>query len=1261
MTISFKQLGRIKKPLLPIGSTLFPAICMAVVAAGCAPPEPTAPKWYFDSDADGYGTSNISIESADQPDGYVSSGADCNDADASINPAATEIYDGADNNCNGEIDEGFTLVTWYADSDSDTYGDPSMTTEAVNKPTGYVANNEDCNDNDGGINPAATEEWDYIDNNCDGAVDEGFTVLTWYYDGDSDGFGDIDVSQDHINQPANYVADDTDCDDSNGSVNPAAPELDNGADDNCNNQIDEGLEQTWYLDNDSDSYGDPDDSVFTSSSLKPANYIAQGDDCDDGNANINPGAVEQDNGIDDNCNGDVDEGIGVQNWYQDGDSDGWGTGTPVSATAGTKPAGYVSANGDCNDANPAINPGAGEADNGIDDNCNNQIDEGLEQTWYLDADGDAYGDPGTTAFTSSTLKPANYIAQGGDCNDGNASINPGAAELDNGIDDNCNNQTDEGFAVTDWYFDGDNDSYGTGSAVSATAGTKPAGYVANGGDCNDGDASINPGATELDNNIDDNCDGQTDEGFVAGDWYNDGDNDGYGDPNDSVYATPGNKPAGYIAQGGDCNDSNANINPGAAEQDNGIDDNCDSQIDEGLEQTWYADSDNDSYGDPDTTAFTSSTLKPAGYIAQGGDCNDGNANINPGAAEQDNGIDDNCNSQIDEGFAVTAWYLDGDSDGYGAGSAVLSTAGTKPANHIAQDGDCNDNNSSINPGAAEQDNGIDDNCNNQVDEGLEQTWYLDGDNDGYGDANTSVFTSSSLKPAGYIAQAGDCNDSNGNIKPGATELDNGIDDNCNGQTDEGLEQTWYNDSDGDGFGDSNDSVFTSLSLRPVGYIAQDGDCNDSNASIKPGAAEVDNGIDDNCDGQTDEGLEQTWYFDGDGDDYGVSSNTVSTSLSLRPANYVAANGDCNDGDGQINPGADEVADYIDNNCDGNIDEGFTLITWYFDSDGDGYGISGTTDEAYEQPVGYAAQAGDCDDSLSAVNPGATEIPNNGIDDDCNPATSDVPQVCYDQVIEVTYNINNSSYTISGTILGAGDGTTSHESSHFGEHYSGTNGATERYITVRYDDVDENGVPDANGRADVVAMSLEIDMKTVSTNFFAKGTVWTEITTWLDDLSATGFEATSNDLPAAVIPGVLNSGSSVIALTGGKLVNYKGHGYVRCRNGDGSGNTYLGDSGAPADPWGTPQGTPAPMNPGDTGGTVCSNAGVGWQNGPATNPNLGSMSVSTGVGTGTISFSVQIASKDSSGSNDIAYGKPGNVTMNIDGVYGSMEVVPAACE
>ncbi len=97
--------------------------------------------------------------------------------------------------------------------------------------------------------------------------------------------------------------------------------------------------------------------------------------------------------------------------------------------------------------------------------------------------------------------------------------------------------------------------------------------------------------------------------------------------------------------------------------------------------------------------------------------------------------------------------------------------------------------------------------------------------------------------------------------------------------------------------------------------------------------------------------------------------------------------DCDDNNSSINPAAREICDGVDNNCDGQIDEGLKT-TFYEDTDGDGCGNPHVAIEACSQPLGYVANNTDCDDTNATVNPGATEIKKNGLDDDCNPSTPD---------------------------------------------------------------------------------------------------------------------------------------------------------------------------------------------------------------------------------------------------------------------------------
>ncbi|MCS6916690.1 MAG: MopE-related protein, partial [Chitinophagales bacterium] len=206
-------------------------------------------------------------------------------------------------------------------------------------------------------------------------------------------------------------------------------------------------------------------------------------------------------------------------WYADNDGDGYGDPTNTT-TACTPPPGYVADNTDCNDADAAVNPGAAEICNGMDDDCDGLVDDADPSvsgtsTWYADADGDGYGD--ASMSTMACVAPSGYVADNTDCNDGDAAINPGAAEVCNGIDDDCDGTADDGLTFTTYYVDADGDGYGDASDPGVSLCADPgAGYSTNNTDCNDGDPAVNPGAVDVcSNGVDDNCDGNVDENDVT--------------------------------------------------------------------------------------------------------------------------------------------------------------------------------------------------------------------------------------------------------------------------------------------------------------------------------------------------------------------------------------------------------------------------------------------------------------------------------------------------------------------------------------------------------------------------------------------------------------------------------------------------------------------------------------------------------------------------------------------------------------------------
>jgi hypothetical protein len=202
-----------------------------------------------------------------------------------------------------------------------------------------------------------------------------------------------------------------------------------------------------------------------------------------------------------------------------------------------------------------------------------------------------------------------------------------------------------------------------------------------------------------------------------------------------------------------------------------------------------------------------------------------------------------------------------------------------------------------------------------------------------------------------------------------------------------LNQNFYEDMDMDGYG--NASTLLTTCVQPLGYINSAGDCNDMNASINEGMMELCNEVDDNCNNLVDDGLAfANYYFDNDGDTFG---NTLDAVFSCeQPTGYVLSNGDCNDNAFGVYPGSDEFCNGSDDDCDGSIDNGLVFLSYYADADGDTYGDLNNSESYCADPGNpFVTNDTDCDDTNAQVNPSATEIWDNGIDDDCNPNTGDV--------------------------------------------------------------------------------------------------------------------------------------------------------------------------------------------------------------------------------------------------------------------------------
>jgi hypothetical protein len=181
------------------------------------------------------------------------------------------------------------IATFYADNDGDGYGSSVFSIFSCDTPAAYVINNFDCNDFNTLINPASAELCNAIDDNCNGLIDDAIPYYTFYFDDDGDGYGTIITDTfTCLTSIPGFVTNDIDCDDLNSSIYEPL---------------------TYYADVDGDLFGDLLNAISVCSLIAPDGYVNNNLDCDDTNTFINPVSNEILNNLDDNCNGEIDEGF----------------------------------------------------------------------------------------------------------------------------------------------------------------------------------------------------------------------------------------------------------------------------------------------------------------------------------------------------------------------------------------------------------------------------------------------------------------------------------------------------------------------------------------------------------------------------------------------------------------------------------------------------------------------------------------------------------------------------------------------------------------------------------------------------------------------------------------------------------------------------------------------------------------------------------------------------------------------------------------
>lgn len=487
-------------------------------------------------DTDGDGTNDAFDSCINDPDNDIDTDGICGDVDNCPNDSNIDQIDtdndGIGDICDSDLDgDGVDNINDncpnipnadQADLDNDNIGD---TCDDDQDGDSFTTANGDCNDRDGNIYPNATEICDNIDNNCDGNIDENIPTNTYYADTDNDSFGDPNTSTDSCSQPSGYVTDNTDCDDGNSAVNPAASEVcGDGIDNNCS-----GSDEVCAIAATCPCESEINQAIaeFTAANLTPPYYNRTYQAYDRTkppyNYSYNSASryleiygssypyqpylffniyVHQPNtSINDYCAVRYDKiyrDIFINSGYRIFIGTNEERNDQYLACAkliddfvvyNAKITSYCSGN-DC-PSQCTYNSNITETCNNLDDNCDGQIDEGLIVTAYPDNDGDGFG--ATTSVQVCPNTPG-YIYDSNlatDCDDNNNSIYPGAIEICDGVDSNCDGNLLPAGAEDDY----DND-----------------GVLACDGDCDDNSSLAYPGHTEVcSDNIDNDCNGQIDD------------------------------------------------------------------------------------------------------------------------------------------------------------------------------------------------------------------------------------------------------------------------------------------------------------------------------------------------------------------------------------------------------------------------------------------------------------------------------------------------------------------------------------------------------------------------------------------------------------------------------------------------------------------------------------------------------------------------------------------------------------------------------
>ena len=629
--------------------------------------------------------------------------SDCNDGAAGVYPGAIEnCNDGLDNDCDGDLDTADVECLDRTDDDGDGFCEVGRDTDGDGTCVDPGEENfpGDCNDTASEINPLATEVCDdSIDNDCDGRVDGEQTVCTPVVDLDGDGHCPMgrDLNGDGDCLDPGESAGPSDCDDMDESVSPTELESSQAAcvdavDNNCDGQVDAADSGCLaFLDLDGDGYCPSGIDGNGDGDCLDVEELDEPGDCDELRISINPGVEEIcDNGVDDDCDGAVDGSDAACGDRIDDDNDGsCELGVDLNDDGDCEDPGEEAGPFDCNDSDPAIGPTQTEVcDDGVDNDCSGAADlADMGCAAFVDSDGDGVCPRGRDLTDDRDCLDDGEDLDIVDCDDGNINVSPELDEIcGDMIDNDCNGLVDSN--------DGerclgtlDNDGDGwcpAGEDRNEDGDCRDANEDSDAGDCDDSNAAIGPHAEELcDDELDNNCDGWVDAADPSCDPARfDRDGDGWCPSGRDRNADADCSDDGEDHLLGDCDDTNASVRPGALELcADEVDNDCNRLVDSNDPQC-----DGDPTQDEDADGYCAmagrdlngdgdcdDTSEGTGDV----DCNDADPGINPGEPEIcGDGIDQNCNGEVDDIAVCDPDSTEDDPSGYSGGACGCRAPGS---------------------------------------------------------------------------------------------------------------------------------------------------------------------------------------------------------------------------------------------------------------------------------------------------------------------------------------------------------------------------------------------------------------------------------------------------------------------------------------------------------------------------------------------------------------------------------------------------------